>query len=114
MVHVHDLDRTALATGRSRDHRHSARSSIALALYTVALALVSAHLYRQPIYDMDSIQYMGNALLMQENDPVKIHTRVYAELDRYVPKNERDPLLGRAPAALRTRMNPVDSCPGPL
>jgi hypothetical protein len=44
---------------------------------------------------MDSIQYMGNALLMEERDPVRVHERVYAEVDRSVPKIARDHLLGR-------------------
>jgi hypothetical protein len=63
-------------------------------IYVLTLAAVSLHLYRQPIYDMDSIQYMGNALLMEQTDIASIHQRVYAELDRAVPKTARDGLLG--------------------
>jgi hypothetical protein len=48
---------------------------------------------------MDSIQYMGNALLMEETNPVKIHNQVYAELDRFVSKTTRDHLLGMDPGA---------------
>jgi hypothetical protein len=43
---------------------------------------------------MDSIQYMGNALLMEETDPVIVHQRVYSEIDLRVPKASRDQLLG--------------------
>ncbi len=39
-------------------------------LYVLMLAGAAIHLYRTPIYSMDSIQYMGNALLMEERDPV--------------------------------------------
>ena len=75
------------------------QSSTILALYLAALALLSFHLYRTPIYDMDSLQYMGNALLMQERDPVQIHHQVYAELRRAVPKEIFDHLTGIEPAA---------------
>ncbi len=63
-------------------------------LYVLLLAGVARHLYYKPIYSMDSIQYMGNALLMEEREPVRIHQRVYAEVQRYVPKVEREGLLG--------------------
>ena len=62
--------------------------------YAVLLCLVSIHLYKNPGYDMDSIQYMGNALLMEETDPVIIHQRVYSEINLWVPKAARDQLLG--------------------
>jgi hypothetical protein len=52
------------------------------------------HLYRKPIYDMDSLQYMGNALLMEERDPVRLHDRVYSELRKAVPPNQLEQLLG--------------------
>ena len=39
-------------------------------MYIFLLAGVARHLYYKPIYSMDSIQYMGNALLMEEHDPV--------------------------------------------
>jgi hypothetical protein len=63
-------------------------------LYIFLLAGVARHVYHKPIYSMDSIQYMGNALLMEERDPVQIHQRVYAELQRYVPTTAREGLLG--------------------
>ncbi|MFZ0419578.1 MAG: hypothetical protein WAM04_15870 [Candidatus Sulfotelmatobacter sp.] len=63
-------------------------------LYILLLGGVAIRLYRMPIYSMDSIQYMGNALLMEERDPVRIHERVYGEVRRFVPKVEREGLLG--------------------
>jgi len=63
-------------------------------LYIFMLGGVAIHLYHKPIYSMDSLQYMGNALLMEERDPVRIHQRVYAEVQRFVPKAEREGLLG--------------------
>lgn len=63
-------------------------------LYIVALAAASFHIYRTPIYAMDSIQYMGNALLMEDTDPVRIHRRIYSELDRSVPKTALEHLKG--------------------
>jgi len=44
---------------------------------------------------MDSVQYMANALLMEDTDLVRIHARVYSELNRWVPQPSRDNLLGR-------------------
>jgi hypothetical protein len=67
---------------------------VAFAIYLLLLALVATRLYRSPTYDVDSIQYMGNALLMEERDPVRIHQRVYAELQRSVPKVPLEQLLG--------------------
>lgn len=55
---------------------------LAFLCYSIALLLVSLHLYRTPGYDMDSAQYMGNALLMEETDLVRVHDRVYSELRR--------------------------------
>jgi hypothetical protein len=74
--------------------RGRAASRAIFFLYVLALGGVSLHLYRTPIYSMDSIQYMGNALLMEETDIVRVHQRVYAEVERYVPKVPRDGLLG--------------------
>ncbi len=61
--------------------------------YLTALFLVSVHLYRTPIYDMDMLGYMGNALLMRTTDVWEIHRRVYADIDR-LPKDARLGLLG--------------------
>lgn len=68
-------------------------------VYAVLLSLVSIHLYKNPDYDMDSIQYMANALLMEETDPVVIHQRVYSEINHWVPKAARDQLLGHESGA---------------
>jgi hypothetical protein len=78
----------------------SSRLKIApLIAYAVLLCLVSIHLYKNPIYSMDSIQYMGNALLMEVTDPVIIHQRVYSEINLRVPRGPRDQLLGRQSGA---------------
>ncbi len=70
------------------------RDEILIFLYVLALTLSSIHLYRKPIYAMDAIQYMGNALLMEDRDIVSVHRRVYAEVDRWVPSDARRGLLG--------------------
>jgi len=70
-----------------------------LILYILALGLSSIHLYRKPIYATDSIQYMGNALLMEGTDVVRIHHRVYAELSRSVPESAHRVLIGDDPGA---------------
>jgi hypothetical protein len=67
-------------------------------LYVLALG-VAFHLYRTPIYAVDAVPYMGNALLMEDNDIVSVHRRVYAELNRWVPEGARRGLLGNQPGA---------------
>ena len=67
---------------------------IVFCLYLTALLLASVHLYLSPIYDMDFVQYMGNALLMEERDPVRLHQRVYLELRQRVPRPALEDLLG--------------------
>jgi hypothetical protein len=66
-------------------------------IYLLLLGGSSIHLFRKPIYDMDALQYMGNALLMEERDVVRIHEKVYAELRSSVPAWEREILLGHEP-----------------
>jgi hypothetical protein len=75
------------------------RDELLIFLYVLALALSTIHLYRKPIYSMDSIQYMGNALLMEDPDIASVHRRVYAEVDRWVPAGARRDLLGHEPGA---------------
>jgi hypothetical protein len=48
----------------------------------VLLGAVSVDLYRFPVYPMDILGYMGNALLMKHLDPAKIHELVYAEVHK--------------------------------
>ena len=74
-------------------------SRMCLAVFVLALALFSLHIYRTPLYAMDSIQYMGNALLMEETNVVKIHDRVYSDLRRSVPKIVFEHLTGNEPGA---------------
>jgi len=68
-------------------------------LYVLALGVASIHLYRTPIYAMDSVQYMGNALLMEDTDIVSVHRRVYEELRQRVPQTALRGLLGNEPGA---------------
>lgn len=75
------------------------RGEIVFFLCVLALGLSSFHLYRTPIYAMDSVQYMGNALLMEDRDIVSVHRRVYAELRLRVPETARRGLLGNDPGA---------------
>lgn len=70
-----------------------------MALYICILGLSTFRLYSKPIYTMDSIQYMGNALLMEDRDIVSVHNRVYAEINRFVPEGPRRMLLGDEPGA---------------
>ncbi len=79
--------------------RIGSRQKAIVGVYVLLLTLASIHLYKNPIYAMDSIQYMGNALLMEETDPVIVHQRVYSEINLRVPKASRDQLLGREPGA---------------
>jgi hypothetical protein len=65
-------------------------------VYLSLLTLASIHLYQNPIYDMDSLQHMGNALLMEEMNPVVVHRRVYSEVNLRIPQPSRNHLLGRA------------------
>lgn len=67
--------------------------------YVLILFGSSFHLYRSPIYSMDSIQYMGNALLMEERNPTEIHRRIYNELERNVPRAALQGLLGHSVGA---------------
>jgi hypothetical protein len=92
-----EVDRPHLLQGRGQ---RSAANFAVFFLYVVMLGGSSIHLYRKPVYSMDSLQYMGNALLMEETDVGRLHERVYADVRRSVPKAEREGLLGheaRAP-----------------
>lgn len=75
------------------------RQKAIVGVYVLLLTFASIHLYRNPIYSMDSIQYMGNALLMEETDPIIVHQRVYSEIDLRVPRASRDQLLGHESGA---------------
>jgi hypothetical protein len=66
-------------------------------VYLVLLGLSSAHLYLKPIYNMDSVQYIGNALLMQRRDIVAVHDEVYRDLRRSVPTGPLQDILGNRP-----------------
>lgn len=66
----------------------------ATVLYVLLLGLLTAHVYHTPIYALDSLQYIGNALLMEETDVLKIHHRVYEELRQGVPDSAYKELAG--------------------
>jgi hypothetical protein len=63
----------------------TARKIIPASLYILLLAASTLHLYFTPEYDIDMLGYMGNALLEQETDPVRIHQEVYAEVRSLLP-----------------------------
>jgi hypothetical protein len=48
--------------------------------YVLLLASVALHFYRAPEWDTDMLGYMGNALLNEETNVVRLHQRVYAEI----------------------------------
>jgi len=54
--------------------------------YVLLLGFISLHVYRTPVYSFDSLQYMANAVLMQEHDPVVVHRIVYSEIDDRIPQ----------------------------
>ena len=84
---------SALRERKINTHSAFPRSLIAL-IYLLLLGCVSFHVYRTPIYSFDSLQYMGNAVLMDEQDPVKLHKRVYSEIDDRIPRIARENMLG--------------------
>jgi hypothetical protein len=84
---------------RHRFFRSAAWEPAIFLVYALALGGFAIHLYRTPIYAMDSVQYMGNALLMEDNDIGRVHARVYSELKRTLPKSALDDLLGNRPDA---------------
>jgi hypothetical protein len=67
-------------------------------LYLIFLGGLTYHVFRTPQYTYDSLQYMGNAWLMEETDPVKLHHKVYAEIDK-LPKSIREHMRGEDPGA---------------
>jgi hypothetical protein len=63
----------------------SARKIIPCVLYVVVLTCLSLRLYVRPLYDIDMLGYIGNALLEEQTDPVRIHQRVYREVATQLP-----------------------------
>jgi hypothetical protein len=63
-------------------------------LYVFVLTILSIHLYHNPSYDMDMVQYMGNAALIRETNVELVHQQVYSAISQWVPKPDRDSLLG--------------------
>lgn len=76
-----------------------AKALVSVAVYLVCLSAAAVHLYRKPDYSMDSIQYMGNALLDGNLSIPEIHTRVYSEVERWIPEPTRGNLLGNETGA---------------
>ncbi|HET9305793.1 MAG TPA: hypothetical protein VFO46_07190 [Candidatus Sulfotelmatobacter sp.] len=77
----------------------AAKDKIIFLLYVIALGSSCVHLYLKPIYAMDEVQYMGNALLMEDRDIVSVHHRVYDDLRQRVPAEILRGLLGNDPSA---------------
>jgi hypothetical protein len=69
------------------------------ASYFFCLALISIHLYRNPEYSPDVIHHMGNALLSGDQDISQIHSKVYGEIQKWVPEPARSHLMGIEPGA---------------
>jgi hypothetical protein len=63
-------------------------------IYLLMLGAVARHLYQTPLIRMDSIQYMGNALLMENTDIIRVHDRVYSEVRQSVAEPARSELQG--------------------
>jgi hypothetical protein len=63
-------------------------------IYVLLLALVTAHFYLAPFWDLDMLGYMGNARLNDTTDPVKLHGLVYGELRASVPSSAFGYLTG--------------------
>ena len=82
-----------------RGGTHAAANTAIFFLYLLVMGGVSIHLYRRPVYDVDAIQYMGNALLMEETDIGRIHQRVYADVQRSIPQRDWQSLVGEEPGA---------------
>jgi hypothetical protein len=70
-----------------------------ISIYLFFLTAISLHLYRNPEYSTDSIQYMGNAILTGNESIPQIHARVYSELTKWVPEPARGQLTGNEPGA---------------
>jgi hypothetical protein len=51
-------------------------------VYLIFLLVVAVHLYRTPVYDMDLLGYMGNALLYKTQDVRELHRLVYSQVKR--------------------------------
>jgi hypothetical protein len=65
------------------------------AAYLLLLVVASARCIRNPFYQLDVLGYMGNALLMEDRDPIDIHKRVYAEAARDLPPAAYQDLTGQ-------------------
>jgi hypothetical protein len=84
---------------RKQTHGSRTRSFLWICLYLILIGSISRHLYKTPVYNMDFVGYMGNALLIEDNDLVRVHANVYSELDRWVPGPAREHLRGHDPGA---------------
>jgi hypothetical protein len=61
------------------------RRVLPIVLYFLFLGALSLRFYAKPLYDIDMLGYIGNALLNGEHDPVRVHQRVYQEVDKLPP-----------------------------
>jgi hypothetical protein len=95
---VTTLEPRKVNTGK-RSHGARAKSLLLISVYLLFMGSISRHLYKTPLYAMDSVGYMGNALLFGDNNIARIHAQVYADLETRVPQPARDHLLGHDPGA---------------
>jgi hypothetical protein len=65
------------------------------AVYVLLLFLASARCIRSPFYQLDILGYMGNAVLIEDRDPIDIHQRVYAEAARDMPRATYQDMTGQ-------------------
>jgi hypothetical protein len=63
------------------------QQAVGATIYVCLLALITAHFYMAPFWDLDMLGYMGNARLNDTTDPVKLHGLVYGELRATVPSS---------------------------
>ncbi len=73
---------------------HGRKLAIAAA-YLLLLLVASVRCIRNPFYQLDLLGYMGNALLMEDRDPVEIHARVYADAARDLPRATYQDMMGQ-------------------
>lgn len=70
-------------------HKFAITTAFLLLLFVSSVRCILA-----PFYQLDILGYMGNALLMEDRDPIDIHKRVYAEAARDLPRATYQDMTG--------------------
>lgn len=83
-------------------------------VYVLLLVAAAGRCSRTPHYELDLLSYMGNALLMEERDPIRIHDRVYKEIATQVPKHVYLRFTGQAPTPVDPLTSQRDRAANPL